>query len=692
MSDIDEAYSIDNLRRSWRWTRSYALPEYKNYFRDVYAAFSLASEANLCHLKDKLDRRIFEPTQACKAYPVKSSGLLRTYTLLSIEDQLVYQALVNVIAERFVHRRKHGPIQNVYGNLYAGKTSQFFYRRWQDQYKEFTKGIYGAHSEGYRWVYSFDLTAFFDSISHEVLRSLLKRLSLDEMLVEELLRCLKKWTAIAPPIYHGHGIPQGPQPSGILAEVVMAEIDQGIGRPRTVKYFRYVDDIWLLAKTERTLREMAVRLDLLSKSIGLFPQATKIALEKVADPSEIVKSISNPPDRPLPGVIKGTQKEREAELNRLTKNLIIGPGAETRFKFVLERTKPTSRLAQRLIRILERRPHLYGPTSRHLARFRKFPVRVATSVLEAIKNHSNYSSIASALLDSSFGKVEGNIKAQYAQEALKLYREASKRTRGRVDELMASSFRWCVESGNIAFKQLKDVLYGHQDEAWWFRKEILSMIPHDVLGPPSASELVATALTDPSADVAIVAADILVTRDYPHPEDAADLNPYAVCTLNAFNLLPTSSPRSCGIEMFLQDMLKCKLPEFNWQHALGGDYPVAEKIAVRVKASAEGDATQWVNLLDTFHDLLLKALFAHDSTIGRYRSIGAVLQPKSRLAKNYPNLYSAVNNVHQKRLESDLSHPYNVNTGKPTSRVKYRFISSQRRALNRGYNELINSW
>ena len=72
--------------------------------------------------------------------------------------------------------------------------------------------------------------------------------------------------------------------------------------------------------TERALRKMAVRLDLLSKNIGLFPQASKIALEEVTDPSEMVKSISNPPDRPIAGVIKGVHKEIEAQL---TKNLDV---------------------------------------------------------------------------------------------------------------------------------------------------------------------------------------------------------------------------------------------------------------------------------------------------------------------------------------------------------------------------------
>ena len=692
MSDFDEAFSIENLRRSWRWTRSYSLPEYKNYFRDVYAAFSLSSEANLSYLKDKLDRQIYTPTHACKAYPVKPSGLLRTYTLLSIEDQIVYQALVNMIAERLVQRPKHRRSQHVYGNLYAGKTSQFFYRRWQDQYKEFTKAMNSAHSEGYRWVYSFDLTAFFDSISHEVLKSLLKKLRLDDRLIELLLQCLRKWTAISPPLYHGHGIPQGPQPSGILAEVIMAEIDQGIGNPQTVMYFRYVDDIWLLAKTERALRKMAVRLDLLSKNIGLFPQASKIALEEVTDPSEMVKSISNPPDRPIAGVIKGGHKEIEAELKKLTKNLDVNPGVETRFKFVLGRAKPTSRMAQRLIRILDKRPHLYGPISRYLANYRKFPKSVAHSVLDAIKNHSNYSSIASALLEVSVGKVEGNAKTQYYQEASSLYREASRRTRGRVDELMASSLRWCVESGSFTFSQWKELLYLQQDEAWWFRKEILSMIPHDMLGAPSASELVGTALTDTSPDVAIVAADTLVSNGYSHSEDVDALNPYAICTLNAFRLLPTSSPRSCGIELCLFDMLKCELPVFNWQQVFNSDYPAAEGIAVRVKASAEVDATQWVNLLQTFHELLLKALFAHDSTIGSYSKIGAVLQPKSRLAKKYPDLFSALKNIHMKRGESDLSHAIDNRTGKPTTRVKFNYISSQRRVLYRGYSELVKLW
>jgi hypothetical protein len=692
LSDIEEAFSLDNLKRAWRWTLSNPLPEYKNYFRDVYAAFALASDANLCLLKENLDRGIYKPTHACKAYPVKPSGLLRTYTLLSVEDQIVYQALINVIAEKTSQTNWQRPQQYIFGNQYAGKKSQFFYRKWTNEYRKYSQAIRQSQEDGFRWVYSFDLTAFFDSISHEVLRNLLKSLRHTDQFIELLLRCLKEWTAILPSIYHGHGIPQGPQPSGILAEVVMGKIDREMGTPQSVKYFRYIDDIWLMSKDERALREMAVRLDISSKSFGLFPQASKIALEEVDDPTRMLKSISNHPDRPLGGIIESSPNEIEKELIKLSRNYEIDPGDESRFKFLLGRTKPSSRVAQRLIRILENKPHLYGPISRYLAKYPRIPKSVAHAVLGAVKIHSNYSAIASALLESSIGRVDGEVESQFAQEAQRFYREASKRNGSRVDELRASSWRWRVKVGDVSFDEWEKVLRQQQSEAWWFRKQILSMVPHDILGEPSSTKLLSIAMTDPSADVSLIASDILTEKGYTLAETSSDLNLYASCTLSLFGLVPRAPKIPCGIHTALHRMLRQKLPDFEWMDVFGSDYSVAEQKAVRMGAAAEEDATKWVNLLDTFHDLLLKAIFSHDDTIGNYSRIGSILQQRSRFARKYPSLYRAMNNIHKKRGQSELSHPFEKQTGKPTAPIKFRYISTQRGSLFAGYSELIESW
>ena len=69
------------------------------------------------------------PTNTIRVFMPKANGLSRMYTLMSIEDQIVYQAYANVLAEGLVAipqvRKRYK--KSVFGNLYSNSVSQFFY-------------------------------------------------------------------------------------------------------------------------------------------------------------------------------------------------------------------------------------------------------------------------------------------------------------------------------------------------------------------------------------------------------------------------------------------------------------------------------------------------------------------------------------------------------------------------------------
>ena len=100
MDDYYRMCASDNLARAYRWIQSNPDAEQKNYFRDAYAAYAAASRLNLQRLRKHLVRHAYEPDHASKIYLPKPSGILRPYTLLTVNDQIVYQACVNVVAEK----------------------------------------------------------------------------------------------------------------------------------------------------------------------------------------------------------------------------------------------------------------------------------------------------------------------------------------------------------------------------------------------------------------------------------------------------------------------------------------------------------------------------------------------------------------------------------------------------------------
>ena len=338
-NDYDKMCSLDNLRRAYRWIQSNPDPKYKSFFRDSYSVYAASSENNLKRLRRNLVSSKYEPGHASKLYLPKPSGILRPYTLLTVNDQIVYQACVNIIAEKLKSETKNRYKKVIFAHLYAGKRSKFFYLKWQNGYKAFTKNIIQNIQNGYKFVANFDLAAFYDSIDHNVLRHFLTEITTDDELITFLLRCLKKWSSqtwsnTSEAIYHGHGIPQGPLASGMISEVVSKYLDKKGHRRGSIKYLRYVDDIKIFAKSEAPLRQRLITLDLASKDIGLFPQSSKINIREVSDPLDEIKSLSMPYDplifrRPI-----DDQEKLRKRLLKMSRGGKIEDKNLTRFKYL----------------------------------------------------------------------------------------------------------------------------------------------------------------------------------------------------------------------------------------------------------------------------------------------------------------------------------------------------------------------
>ena len=387
MGDLDQLRAADNLQRAWRWVRSNSDSTYKSYFRHLYGNYAVADAALLSDLAARLKRGVYQPSKACKLFFPKASGILRPYSLLTVEDQIVYQAAVNLIAEKLFRKVKHRYNTQVFGHLYAGKSSTWFYRKWNDGYKAFNDGARVAFAEGFLYTASFDLTACYDSLDHHVLKHFLKRYGLDHEFCEQLSSWLEVWTATEKGIFHRHGIPQGPLSSGLLSEVVLSHFDSLTQRGVDFRYFRYVDDIRLFAKNENDLRRLLVSLDLLSKDVGLFPQSSKIKIQKVIDIEAELKSVSNPPEPAIHKTVVN-QKKLMQRIIELTPRYRISD--TTRFKYLLAHAEPSAAMTNRLWRIFQTHPEIYKSVCNYLRRYPKLPRVPAEKVIELIKANTLY--------------------------------------------------------------------------------------------------------------------------------------------------------------------------------------------------------------------------------------------------------------------------------------------------------------
>ena len=102
--------------------------------------------------------------------------------------------MANIIAEKLSRHVRNRYNKQVFGHLYAGSSSIWFYKKWSVGYKAFDKAAEQAFNDGYVWTASFDLTAFYDSIDYSVLKHMLGEIGLEQDFSERLTKFLSQWT------------------------------------------------------------------------------------------------------------------------------------------------------------------------------------------------------------------------------------------------------------------------------------------------------------------------------------------------------------------------------------------------------------------------------------------------------------------------------------------------------------------
>jgi hypothetical protein len=666
MGDLRDLYSLDNVKRAWRWVLSNPDRSYKNHFRDAYAAYSTAELPLLSDLSNRIRRGIFHPESACKIYLPKKSGVLRPYSLLCVDDQIAYQAAVNVCADALYPKARQRYLVQVFGHLYAGRTSNWFYRKWSSGYAAFNLAATSAFNSGYRYTASFDLTACYDSIDHKVLCHFLRELRLSKEFCDRLTQWLSVWTATERNIFHGHGIPQGPLGSGMLSEVVLQHFDEYQWSPQTLKYLRYVDDIRLFAKDEKTLRKALFRLDRLSKDVGLFPQSNKINIHEVSDIRNELKTVSQPIESAVKAKIVDQGRIR-ARLNALSPRCRVDDS--TRFKYVLAHAQPVAALTARLWKIYEHQPEFYEPIARYLARYKRMPKRAANALIQAILAQDLYQTIAATFIEVSRERLRGRSFDVARRRFKSLWKPKTNQA-----DLTAALGRWLLSADHLTSAQIDYAL--RPQAKGWVKSQLLLELRHSKVDPVRLTEILDRTVRDPGFDAALCAAYVAALRGIRPNTPVAQMTPCAKTVLREFGIIRRRRGSVCGIADSLSSLIGWK-PKVRWKPLFGASYGRAERQIVACRGYASTSATEWVNALDVFNDLLFHAVFTKDGGLGNWPAgnIGAALNsPASRFAKRYPRCYAYACETHDKRLESWLSHPTVRKTGRKTGPLRFTYI------------------
>ena len=691
---LDRAYSRDNLRRAWTYIKSSPDAHYKSYFRPQYDAFAAAEENYLETLRKQLADGSYRPTHATKVYIPKRSGILRTVSLLSVEDQIVYQAFANVVADRFPKRVTRRSYKSVFAHVYAGPRSLWFYKKWTVGYRRFNAAIVEAVEDGYVYAASFDLTACYDSIGHKVLRHFLDQFGLNPEFSDAFLEILSHWTAgnqaeQAQRIYLGHGIPQGPLSSGLFSEVVLHHFEDAARLPKGVRYFRYVDGIRLYAHSPEELRRALITLDYVSKWVGLFPQGAKIGIRRVRSADDEIKSVSM-----LPGADEerddANQDQIHKELVRVSRRYTVSD--ETQFKWLLGAARPRAVQSKRLLQILRRSPHLYLPISRYFRRYQKLPRTISRDLHRLLSSDMTYFASEAELLHATFNRVHPTYRVHFINYCERRW-EQLRRVR-HAEDLKEALLRWLLAENRLSYPRIT-AFFSSSNFDPWLRSATIHSLPIEHMGAPSYERILNDLICMDSNGPAISAAYLLLKNDLRRTAAVKRLNYYASSGLVEFGLVRSRQRRPSIIHEYFGAILKAPVPSFDWKTSMGKQHPRLERQLITVRGYGQTDPTAFVLSLDVALDMIVHALTQHDGTVGRCTlgHMGAfVFQGRSRFAKKYPRLRRACVTVHDLRYRADLAHPLTRSSRKPTSRIKHASLRDVRRKVASGLDEMIRAW
>lgn len=605
---------------------------------------------------------------------------------------------MNHVARRIEPLQRKHALTKAFGALLSGKEAPTLFLDWRKCYRTYYDAITHAFDQGNDHVADFDLVSFFELIDHSLLRRILtKHVSNDDTL-DLLFKCLASWRRNRRDEPILHGIPQGPEPSAFLAECILFRIDSL--RFKDVVYLRYVDDIRLMAKDQVSIRRALVRLDLISKDLGLVPQAQKVVVREVKTVDNIAKIV---PSGLLLGVSKSVaQSSTQKKLLKAFRSSLVREGRGwkvgdvTNFRFALHRLKPRRDVLRRIAPLLIKRPDLSWPLSDYLKKF-KASKEAADALLSALRQNPVYDSAAMHYVEALDLCEPSTRQAPYRRAV----RAARRQSEEKSVLVRLASLTFLGKRAGV-----KDALEMITKEPEpWVRGLIIHRL-FEVQDAPfnlaQSADLLQREICQEDPDLARYAASLLL-RGWPAVQSWATMSNVndAVKILTKALGLRRRGPRKLGIiGSFFSRTLKIDI-HFSWRRALGRTWKDAESRCLRLQ---ELDPDARIMVLDTFNEALIQSFSRRHSALSPLfrAAAGGRAHPNYGSWLHNPALQSVLPRrvhwfrwVHKARVGSALAHAEHLKgpkKGLPTEPISRRKADKIMKNAPPAYAELLLAW
>ncbi|MCX5813686.1 MAG: RNA-directed DNA polymerase [Proteobacteria bacterium] len=668
---------------------------YKRFFRSMYLAYQLAEEQNLNRLRDKL-KGSWQPQKPWRIYTPKSSGLQRPITLLHIEDQIVLQLIANRIADKLYARRKKIEYHVAFSNVLASaKDNVFFLEDWHKAYLIFQKKCEENYRKGFRWIAHFDLAAYYDTISHELLIKTIAPKSHEKEPWKTYKKWLGLWSSPEGVDGHGHGIPQGPIAADFLAEAFLLPMDEMFLK-KGVRYVIYVDDIRIFTKTELAAQQAAVELEVYCRNLGLIPQGNKFAIkraEKLSDALGALPSIQPQDTVPAEEIPQMTIDEAERLfLGSLNKRpLRIDDNSKARY--VLFRSPKSKIIMNKVLILLARHPEHIDVFANFLRNYDK-SAPLEKTILKIFEQGSPYGYVRGELyhIMARIGTLESlRILQMQAKRDLKDKNACVVLKWGAISLLLScQKFGICRISSRITKQEsiVQALLFPVIPDEEFCEKGILK----DLI---SAKDFMSGLL---APEQLFIRSQTL--KDYLlKPKDC---HPVIQNILKSLGIVGKRfSPKIDQISDILYRKFGVKESQ-SWRKLFSDEFTHVLQILIQAEVYYLPAPSIWIQWQNSFNDAVQKALLAYlnsrslagagkiTNANSQLIDFGVRLDNNTSFSKTYPSIADVFRDMNKRRNSIPGSHPYEKKTGSQTNYLKTQERNKFAHRLKAAYEEIIN--
>jgi len=256
---FDDIISCENLIKAWREFKKGKIKKKDIQLFDFYL------EENIFSLHEDLQNKkyINEPYTAFYVYDPKRRHIHKAQVRDRVVHQAVYRVLYKIYDKNFIHdsyscRLEKGTHKGVKRlEEYICKESQNYSRN--------------------VWILKCDISKFFDSIDHNILKRILFEKSLDndtKWLIEQIIKSFEKLP--------DKGLPLGNVTSQLFSNIYLNKFDQFVKHKLKAKYYiRYCDDFVIISKDKKYLELLLIQIaDFLKYELNLSLHPRKVEIRK----------------------------------------------------------------------------------------------------------------------------------------------------------------------------------------------------------------------------------------------------------------------------------------------------------------------------------------------------------------------------------------------------------------------------